>query len=250
MYTEQIRDKINTFQKTVADKNILSVFYEAGAGGEFLLFLLGMHPTVSARNYRATPYNQWCINDTYVKMAGIGGELVLDQWNFAGDYKWFLGREHANLLYPTDKWKDTLNRSLEDGITDFNNLYNHFWNKSKTIWLSIDTIEDLQYIDTLGASKLWPDGRHVHLNKETYIQRYLDLKHRLEIKQSRFTGEKLIVNVRELWLNDTENQFAKIIKFLEMDNSFLEFWIHSARFWANKNKQFMCNKSYCLPAPL
>ena len=198
MSIDQVQNNINNFRQIVSNKNLLNVFYEAGSGGEFLLFLLGMHQTIAARNYRATPYNQWCIHDEYVKMAGKGGELVLDKWNFDSEYKWFLGREHANLLYPTDKWKDSLERSLENGIKDFNNLYNHFWKQSKTIWLSVDKIEDLQYIDKLGASKLWPDSMHVHLNKETYTQRYIDLKHRLEIKQSRFTGDTLIVNVRDL----------------------------------------------------
>jgi hypothetical protein len=240
---------MHNFKEVVQNKNLITVFYECGSGGEFLVWLLGLHQSISARNFSVDSLNRWAINDNFCRMAGRGLEESLDNWQFPPNIEWYIARDHANLLHPIDKWQDSKNRSLEDGIKDFNNLYSLYWKNSKTIWLDIDCLEDLQFIDKLGAIKNYQQ-KHIHYSNSEYEDRFNEIKQRMLKKQSRFAGEFISINVSKLWLTDAENQFKKIINFLNIDESFLEIWIHMTAHWNNKNSLLTCDHKNCVPIGL
>jgi len=235
--------------------NLYNIFYECGSGGEFLVFLLGMHHQISSRNFRVDDNNKWIIVDGFQKMAGRGLESRFDNWEFTNEHVNYIARDHANLLYPTENWKDNLNRTLEDGIKDFNDLYVHRWGESKTIWLNIDNIADLKFIDELSAFKNFP-GNHKHYTKVEYEKRFTDVKSRLAIKRQRFLGNYITINIRNLWLDKTKNELEKIINFLEIDNCYLDLWQHMISYWNHKNSELLriskrkCNTEYCVPIEL
>jgi len=231
------------------ENKVINVFYEGGAGGEFLVFLLGMHNSICARNFSVDHYNKWTITDDFCKMAGRGLEQIFHTWQFSDEHEIYLSRDHANLLHPTEKWQDELSRSLEDGIKDFNNVYVNFWKDSKTIWLDVDSIDDLKFIDKLSAIKNF-HSNHTHFTEQDYNKRFIDVKLRLKSKRQRFEGNYITINVRKLWLEDSKTELEKIIKFLEIDNSFLEMWQHMIVYWNLKNKDLICNKDFCMPISL
>jgi hypothetical protein len=242
-------DLLHNFKEKLKDSSVVNVFYEGGSGGEFLVFLLGMHNLICARNFSVDSKNKWTITDDFCRMAGRGLEQIFHRWQFSDEHEIYLSRDHANLLYPTDKWQDELSRSLEDGIKDFNNMYANIWKDSKTIWLDIDTIDDLKFIDTLSAIKNFHNN-HVHYTEEEYNKRFIDVKTRLSIKRQRFTGNYITVNVRKLWLENTRTELENIIKYLEIDNSYLDFWEHMIVYWNQKNNNLVCNKECCVPIGL
>lgn len=238
-----------SFQHNTENKNLITVFYECGSGGEFLVYLLGMHPFVSARNFSVDSLNRWAICDNFCRMAGRGLEDSLDKWQLPPNYKWYITRDHANLLYPTDKWKDKLGRNLQDGIRDFNNFYSNYWKKSKTIWLDIDTIDDLRFIDRLGAYKNF-QTEHIHYTENEYVTRFNDVKQRLIEKRKNFTGDYLTVNVSSLWHNDTKGQLQNIIDYLELDNCFFDIWLKLIDHWNAENNKINCSLNNCVPISL
>lgn len=238
-----------SFQNKVKDKNLVTVFYECGAGGEFLVYLLGMHPFISSRNFSKDSSNRWAICDNFCRMAGRGLEESLDNWQFPPNYKWYIARDHANLLCPTRLWTDKNRRTIEQGITDFNNLYSNYWNKSKTVWLDLDSIDTLKSMDNLGAVKNF-GAEHVHLTDNEYADRYKDIKSRLDQKRKTFTGDYICIDIEKLWHSDTKSQFEAIIEFLELDDSFLEIWLHLVDFWNKQNNNQFCSKTNCVPIGL
>jgi hypothetical protein len=238
-----------SFQYNTENKNLITVFYECGSGGEFLVYLLGMHPFVSARNFSVDSLNRWAICDNFCRMAGRGLEDSLDNWQMPPNYKWYITRDHANLLYPTDKWKDKLGRDLQDGIRDFNNFYSNYWKKSKTIWLDIDTIDDLRFIDRLGAYKNF-QTEHIHYTENEYVTRFNDIKQRLIEKRKNFTGDYLTVNVNSLWHNDTKRQLQNIIDYLELDKCFFDIWLKLIDHWNTENNKINCSLNNCVPISL
>lgn len=238
-----------SFQHNTQNKNLITLFYECGSGGEFLVYLLGMHPFVSARNFSVDSLNRWTICDNFCRMSGRGLEESLDNWQLPPNYDWYIARDHANLLCPTNKWKDKLGRNLQDGIKDFNNFYSNYWKKSKTIWLDIDTIDDLRFIDRLGAYKNF-QTEHIHYNENEYVTRFNDLKQRLIEKRKNFTGDYLTVNVSSLWHNDTKVQLQNIIDYLELDECFFDIWLKLIDHWNTENKKINCSLNNCVPMSL
>jgi Zn-finger nucleic acid-binding protein len=237
------------FQHKVKNKKLITVFYECGSGGEFLVWLLGMHQKIAARNFAVDKFNRWTINDNFCRMAGRGLEDSLDNWQFIDNIDWYISRDHANLLYPINKWQDWKNRTLNEGIDEFNNLYSLYWKQSKTIWLDIDTIEDLTFVDRLGAIKNFKQS-HMHYSDSQYEARFIDIKHRLKIKQQRFQGEFITVSVRDIWLNNTKKELNRIITFLNLDDTYVDIWTYMIEFWNSKNSQLLCNYKNCVPIEL
>lgn len=213
------------------------------------MWLLGMHPKIASRNFSVDNCNRWTITDNYCRMAGRGLEDSLENWQFPLNMNWFIARDHANLLYPMDKWQDSLGRSLNQGIEDFNNLYSNYWKQSKTIWLDIETIDDLRFVDKLGAIKNYQQS-HIHYSNTEYQDRFKDVRHRILVKQSRFTGDFISVNVKKLWIEDSKAEFKRIAEFLTLDDSFVEIWTHMTEYWSHKNEQLICNYKNCVPISL
>lgn len=240
---------MNTFKDISKTKNLISVFYECGSGGEFLVWLLGLHPDIAARNFSVDQYNRWTITDNFCRMAGRGLEESVENWQFQPNIKWHISRDHANLLHPIDKWVDWNNRNLQQGIDDFNNYYSNYWNSSKTIWLDINDIDDLKFIDKLGAIKNYQVS-HIHYTDLQYEYRFKEIKKRLHKKQKRFTGDFISINVRKLWIEESEQQLKQIINFLSIDDSFLEIWLKMVTHWSNKNSKLSCNRKNCVPISL
>lgn len=231
------------------NKNLITVFYECGSGGEFLVWLLGLHHDVAARNISVNQYNQWITTDSFGSMAGRGLDQSINNWMLTEENKWYITRDHANLLYPTEKWQDNLKRSLAQGIEDFNNIYSSYWKSSKTIWLDIENVNDLRFIDRMGAIKNFQQ-EHIHYTDSQYLDRYRELKARLSTKQERFSGETLKVNVGKLWHTDTKAQLENICNFLDIEKNFIDIWILMIQYWNDKNKLLVCKKHNCVPIGL
>lgn len=237
------------FLQSTKNKNLLTVFYECGSGGSFLLFLLGMHYDILARDVSMDPLNKYMLKDTFG--VGRGLEENIDKWHLTEGYQWYLARDHANLLYPTNNWHDKSDRTYSQGIIDFNNIYYHYWKQSKTIWIGFDNIEELQELDRLGAIKNFGE-HHVHLSSEEYKIRYDDLKSRLAQKMKNFDGNYIIVNYKKLWHTDSANQLKRIADFLKIDaDDYLPIWLHLIRFWRERNSKIcVCTKEMCFPKKL
>lgn len=235
---------MHNFKEVVKDKNLITVFYECGAGGEFLVWLLGMNQHICSRNMSVDESNRWRINDNFCRMAGKGMEDSLPNWQFPPNYKYYIARDHANLLCPSNKWRDNLDRDLETGIKDFNNLYSKFWNDSKAIWLNISDVKSLQLIDRLGALKNFGSS-HVHLSETEYTSRFSMLKERMTIKQSRFEGATLHIDFNDLWFSKTDRTLKEITNFLSIDNDYIEVWKTMIDHW-NRQNDLLMNKTNCI----